>query len=293
MNDDLRRTADDGDHQEYEVLAAGWALHALEPNEEERFARHLADCEVCLRSTAELADTLGELAYATPAVEPPPELLDRLRAAVAAEESLAPRTDLDGRAPAAERTEPGPAVSDPGLATAEAGVVVPLRRRGERSVRERFGWLVAAAAAAVLVVLGGWNVSLQRDLRQQRDQNAQSQAILAQLITSGRRVAVLDKVTDKSPVAYVIAQDGKLSVATTGMGPNGPGKSFWLWAIRKDATKEPMGSFEVAGRGMAMHDVGTVPAAMGDVTTFAVSLEPGTATPSKPTSIVAQGVVER
>jgi anti-sigma-K factor RskA len=94
-------------------------------------------------------------------------------------------------------------------------------------------------------------------------------------------------------VAYVLALDGKISVATTGMEPSGAGKSFWLWSVRDGNIQQPMGRFDVAGSGIAVHDVATVPPAMEKVRIFAVSIETGTGTPSKPTRIVAQGPVER
>jgi hypothetical protein len=35
------------DHQRYDELAVGWALHALEPEDEAAFARHLSGCARC------------------------------------------------------------------------------------------------------------------------------------------------------------------------------------------------------------------------------------------------------
>ena len=52
-------------HDEWDELAAGFALHALEPDEEALFARHLADCAQCtasLRAHDLVAAQLGSLA---------------------------------------------------------------------------------------------------------------------------------------------------------------------------------------------------------------------------------------
>ncbi|MCW2569109.1 MAG: putative transrane anti-sigma factor [Mycobacterium sp.] len=279
-------------HAEYEVLAAGWSLHALEPDDEERFAAHLAECETCRRTVAELADTIGELAYAAPAVEPPPELLERLRAAVAAEEARggAVPDGEDGRAHGA----PGPR-RDPGSG---AGVVVPFRGRSRNrdrgSVRERIAWIAAAAAVVVLVALGGWNLSLRHEVRHQQRIAAERGAMLEQVMQPGRRMAALvPDSDDKRPVAYVLSRGGNLEVATSGMARNAAGKtSFWLWAISGDNSRRPLGRFDVESGQLALHNLGPVPAGMDSVARFAVSMEPGTAKPSRPTSIVAQGQVD-
>jgi anti-sigma-K factor RskA len=291
----VRRPSRGEDHTQYEVLAAGWALHALEPDDEALFAAHLAGCEDCRRTTAELADTVGELAYAAPAVEPPPELLERLRAAVAADEAQSrpvPDTD-DGRvAGVPGRPEPEPARQD---AAPEAEVLpfrAPSRDRG--SVRERIAWTAAAAAVAVLVALGGWNLSLRQEVHHQQQLAAERDAMLEQVMQPGRRMAALvPKAGDKRPVAYVLSRGGNLEVATSGMARNAAGKtSFWLWGIWDGNTRRPLGRFNVETGQMALHDLGPVPANMDTVEVFAVSMEPGTATPSRPSSIVASGLVD-
>ena len=53
-------------HDAWDELAAGYALHALEPEEELRFAEHLATCDECsalLRDHELVAAQLGALAY--------------------------------------------------------------------------------------------------------------------------------------------------------------------------------------------------------------------------------------
>src|SRR3954468_21696155 len=71
-----------GDHETWDELAVGWALHALEPEDEAVFARHLPDCTRCARTVAETVEVMAALATDLPAAEPSEELRQRLRAAV-------------------------------------------------------------------------------------------------------------------------------------------------------------------------------------------------------------------
>jgi anti-sigma-K factor RskA len=289
------------DHTDYEILAAGWALHALEPDDEERFVAHLAGCAACRRTTAELAETIGELAYAAPPVEPPAELRDRLRAAVAADEAQrgsAPGPDAPGGPPASAAPARGPE-REPAAADGSEADVVPLRGRGRLrrpgGGRERIAWIAAAAAAVVAVLaLGGWNLSLRQEVDHQRRITAERDAMLEQVLQPGRRMAALSPQPGAGrPVAYVLSGGGKLEVATAGMAPNSAGRtSFWLWGIWDGRAPAPLGRFVVDSRGMAMHTLGPVPPQMDTVRQFAVSIEPGTAKPARPSSIVAHGFVD-
>ncbi len=92
-----------GEHGEWDALAVGWALSALDPEDEERFAEHLPGCAQCTATVRESLYTVADLAYALPDEAPPPSLKSRLMAAVAAE----PRTP--GAAPEPEApAEPEP-----------------------------------------------------------------------------------------------------------------------------------------------------------------------------------------
>ena len=127
----------DGIHE----LAAAHALDALDPDERRAFEEHLASCEQCRAEVAELQEAAAALAYATPAVEPPPRLRERLL----------------------ER------------AREEGGVVVPFRRRRV----ERVLAYAAIPAAAAAVGLGIWAGVLHGRLADERKAASSVQAVLS------------------------------------------------------------------------------------------------------------------
>ncbi|HJX44749.1 MAG TPA: anti-sigma factor, partial [Geodermatophilus sp.] len=78
------------DHETFDELAVGWALHALEPEDEALFTPHLAACPRCTRTVAETAEVMAALAGDLPPAEPSEGLRDRLREAVERTEQLPP-----------------------------------------------------------------------------------------------------------------------------------------------------------------------------------------------------------
>jgi anti-sigma-K factor RskA len=120
-------TTPDTGHASYDELAVGYALSALEPDDEQQFVAHLRGCAVCARALAEHTETLAHLAYAAEAETPPPSVLEGIRAGVAA----------SGRAGAF----PAPLSLD------------AARQRRSRSTRLMTATLGAAAAVALIVGL--------------------------------------------------------------------------------------------------------------------------------------------
>jgi anti-sigma-K factor RskA len=59
-------------------LCAGYALDALDPEDERLFEAHLATCPHCRDELAGFARTATALAHAAPAAAPPPALRDRI-----------------------------------------------------------------------------------------------------------------------------------------------------------------------------------------------------------------------
>ena len=120
-------------HSEYEELAAGYVLGALEPDDEHVFQQHLGGCAVCEANVRELEAVVGELAYAVPPVDPPDTLWAGIRRQI--------------RPEAARR----PAIPVPPGAGGRRLRLLPA--------------LATAAAILLVVVLSLWNLNL-------RDQNA-------------------------------------------------------------------------------------------------------------------------
>ena len=160
-------------HSEFEELAAGYVLGALEPDDEQVFQRHLDGCPVCEANVRELEAVVGELAYAVPPADPPDTVWAGIRREIRSE---AVRPEAVPRAPA-----PSPDHAAPARA-----------RRGGGRVQRLLPRLAAAAAILLLVGLSVWNVNL-------RDQNA----------TYRDRVTALEEATRlaNDPTASLVALD--------------------------------------------------------------------------------------
>jgi anti-sigma factor RsiW len=158
-------------HSEYEELAAGYVLGALEPDDEHVFQRHLDGCPICEANVRELEAVVGELAYAVPPADPPDTVWAGIRREIRSE---------------AVRPEAAPQAPAPAPLQAPA----PARARRGGRVQRLLPRLAAAAAILLLVGLSVWNVSL-------RDQNA----------TYRNRVAALEEATRlaNDPTASLVA----------------------------------------------------------------------------------------
>jgi anti-sigma-K factor RskA len=113
---------------EHRETVASYVLGALPEDERERFMAHLATCDDCQASVAELQVAADALPLAVTQLVPPPELKDRIMATVRSEAQLQ-------RAAAGESPAPAP------------------RRRRWRGRFLGLGALPAAVAASVLVAL--------------------------------------------------------------------------------------------------------------------------------------------
>src|SRR3954466_3686218 len=81
-------TADGGTHAAFDELAAGHALNALEPGDEQTFLAHLDGCAQCQRSLADFSEVAAGVAPRSadePQEQPPPELWVSIRQQVEAE----------------------------------------------------------------------------------------------------------------------------------------------------------------------------------------------------------------
>ncbi|MDF2975432.1 MAG: putative transrane anti-sigma factor [Actinomycetospora sp.] len=295
MSDDAvpQATADHTD--DHEALAVGWALHALDHEDEEAFAAHLATCPHCRRTVDETLETFGGIAEALEPVAPPPDLRARLLDAVADDAPTAdpPPTvwaSSPRREPSDERErEAAPPAAASGGSPRHASVVSLRRRRATR-------WLAVAAAALVLVAVGGLAAATQ-SLRSERDAaaaQAQRDAVVVDVLRDAGTPGVVHATLADPQGALVglVVDDGSgPRVLTTGLSANAPDEVYVLWGIAA-ASPRPLGTFDVAGQAPSVHSVPSSPEAV-PYAGFAVSLEPGRTAPASPTRVVASGQVGR
>jgi hypothetical protein len=279
MNAD-QRAFDPGssDHAAFDELAVGWALHALEPEDEAVFAAHLPGCARCAGTVAETTGVMEAMAGELPPAEPSEGLRARLRSAVDATEQLpgavVPR-------PAAGARAPGPR---------PAPLPEPVPRRMPSPRRRPLVPALAAAAVAAVVGLGLWNLDLSSDRRQLEAVVAEQDRVVAELLQPGRAtVAPLGE--DGRPVATVVARDDRVQVVTHGLAVNDAESSTYVvWGLGGDRPFA-LGTFDVEQSQIDVRTVGSGQTGLDDFAQYGVSLEPGREAPSAPTDVVATGQV--
>ena len=302
---DVGRRGDD--HQRWDELAVGWALHALEPEDESLFAAHLTGCGRCARTVAETAEVMAAMAGDLPQAEPSEGLRERLRAAVEETEQLPqtrPRTERPAP-PAAVPTTPADVPRSAPAHPSAARSAPPLEpsRFGNlraplpvRPVDPRPAWrrvlptaLVAAGVAAVLS-LGAWNVALTSDRDAAQATAAEQSAVLDDLLTPGR-ATIAPVLAEGSPVATVVAREDQVQVVSRTLAVNDSRDSTYVvWGLQ-DGVPEALGTFDVVTPQTDLRTVGSTATGLDDYSEYAISIEPGREAPSSPTDIVGQGQV--
>jgi anti-sigma-K factor RskA len=179
-------------HEEFEEVAAVYALDALENGERRQFEEHLRTCAQCQADVAEYRRVAAGLGMAVEAVVPP----DALKA----------------------RT----------LARATAGSAVPIRpvERRKRAVVP-IAWLAAAASLALAVGAGIYAVSLRAQVESLRrmaaESAAQARALRAELSAvrgdSVRLVRIVEVLTSPDLLRVDLAGTTGTSAAS--------GRAFW------------------------------------------------------------------
>jgi hypothetical protein len=286
------------EHRSWDELAVGWALHALEPEDETLFAGHLAGCARCARAVAETAEVMAAMAGDLPQAEPSEDLRNRLRAAVENTEQVrpAPRGAVPPSVP------PSVPVAVPRVArpagTPAAGASGELHvPRSVRAVDRRPTWrrvlptaLVAAAVAAVLS-LGAWAVVASGDRDAARATAAEQARLLDDLMTPGRATITPVTTQDGRAVATVVARGDQLQVVASGLSVNDTEDEVYVvWGVDGDQPT-PLGTFDVVTSAMDLRAVGSSATGLDDFSGYAISIEPGRQAPSSPTDIVATGQV--
>ncbi|GAA3432655.1 anti-sigma factor [Kutzneria kofuensis] len=250
-----------------EELAVGWALRALEPDDEHAVRVHLPGCPLCqetVRSTEQVTALLGG---SVPQEEPPARLRQKVLGAVA-------RTPQEAYEPLPFRI--GSSLSEAPDRPAE---IV-----GHPRPRNRVAQLAAAAVVLVLAVavgVLGWQVS-----RLDGQQQVQAQ-VLAVLGDPAMHRTVL-RESDGQEAAVLLSTPDSAAVMPLGLRPNNAADhTYVVWGL-STGTPVALSSFDVNG---ATAQLLAWNSAAAQHQKFAISLEPGRALPAKPSDVIASGEV--
>lgn len=276
-------------------LAVGWALHALEPADEDLLLEHLPECHICREAVQQTEEVFWLVSSANEQVEPRPGLRDELMAAVAA----TPQTPEEERVeawPKASGMPPGSSITvgwnnrnDSGAATRAVD------RLAERRGRARRRRLVALGATVVVALVGvGGLVYREIDSSHQQQQvqaaaPRQLNRILEQVARPGARYAVLASPNGE-PVAGVTISGHDREVYPNGLVPNNKQTIYVLWGIAQGAPV-PLGAFDVDSSDTGLRRIGPAVNGADAFSAYAISIEKGRTMPDSPTLVVASGKV--
>jgi hypothetical protein len=261
------------DHAGFDELAVGWAMHALEPEDESFFLAHLAGCARCAATVAETSEVMAAMASDLPQPEPSEGLRNRIRAAVEETEQVAAPAPV----PAARPVRP--VAADP-----EPRRVVEQPSRWRRAIPVG---LVAAAVAAI-VGLGVWNVVLTSDRQELQSTVAEQSAFMDSLFADGE--ATVAPMTHRGDmVAMMVARDGEMGIVPAALSANDAQNSTYvLWGLGEGAPTA-LATFDVERPQLKVQTVGSGQTDLSGYSGFGISLESGRQPPPSPTEIVAQG----
>lgn len=254
--------------------AVGWALHALEPDEELAVAAHIPGCAICQAAVRETEEVVAGLGATAEPVEPPRELRMSLMAAVAETPQLPVR-------------RPAPPPPPPAPVGTPRRVEPPRRGKLPASWLSRRRLVVAAMALVAVVAVGGLAIRTAQ-LDQERVQSSQAISdVLDELVPPGTKHAVL-ATADGATVGAVVLDKGVRQVLTVGMPANPTDHTYVLWGVEGQSAPVPLGTFDVDAPDVNKLTVGSG-ADKDGFTAYAVSLEPGRAAPAAPSSVMAEG----
>ena len=257
-------------HEEWDELAAAYALDALEPAEEQRWIAHLGTCARCQHNLDDYTLVAAQLGSLADDEEPAPSW-QRIR----------PKIIADSAAGSEPMHDPGlPEPSPP-----EAPVLVmpapqPARRPWRRP------WVLAAAASVVLLIAGavvGWQLGT-------RSHPAPATAAISACHQQpGCRVVTLRNAQGgdgATAAGAVIVDAGRASMVPLKMAPAPIARMYVLWQMPRDGSPVAIASFRQTDQQTPSTPLTT---AYRDTAAFAVSLEPSGPAPTRPSNILALG----
>jgi hypothetical protein len=237
-------------------LASGFVLGALDTNEMIAVGDHL---DTCKRPHPEIGDIGGVLPYLAASLEPlePPAWL---RESVMA----AAKADLVSRSRSVEPIVLPVAVSAApaahGYTAAPAAKVISLSRARVSRRRRAMTWATRIAAAAAVVVLGGYAFVLQGDLDKARKAQAADASINFYISQPGTLTTVL-AAKDGSSASGMAAlrPNGHVMVTLHGLTATKGDQVYAVWLSSGGSPATRAGTFTVDDSGSGWLEVDNVP----------------------------------
>jgi anti-sigma-K factor RskA len=254
-------------HNEFAEDLALHALGTLEPGEKMELEKHLKDCEECRHELEQLRADAASLALSTSGPVPPQRARGRLMNAVARE----PRISVE----------------------------VPRARR--RSGWSQVGWVAAAAAFLIVIIL--WRTdarlnkriaNLQKKFSEQQSELRIEQEVAATLTaTNALRATLVPPKTSPQPqgrVFYVPRQSSLIFLANN--MPRLPARrAYQLWLIPISGSPIPAGVFKPDVHGNVTVVNPRLPRGV-ETKAFAITVEPETGSQLPTSAPIMQGTGE-
>jgi anti-sigma-K factor RskA len=242
-------------HSEYEQLAAGYVLGALEPDDEHVFRHHLGGCPECEANVRDLEEVVGTLAYAAPPADPPETLWASIQREIRPEQ----------RRPA----QPPPRAA-----------------RQRRRLPPLVARLAAAAAIVALAALSVWNLNLRDQNDGYRDRVAALEQA-ARLLNEPNTAKATLTGTAAEAQATVLASSaqGRGVLIVENLPPLQRDQVYELWGIPKGGKGRPQKArvFTVPLRPQGVQTLEFDIPIQPD-TVFAITEEPGPQGSDQPTT---------
>jgi anti-sigma factor RsiW len=284
-------------HEHALDLAPLYVLGVLEPAEADAVREHLATCAEHHAEFAELGSVAPVLLEDVDLVEPPDRLRTRILDAAAADLAARGGTPIPSASAASSvSAQPAPVapvappVAFPDAAEREARRRAPEAPTRKSGLARMNDWVFRIAAVLAIVVLGVWNVLLQRDLAAEQDYRSAVTQVIEVAGQPGSSLAVISGQGGE-PARGLAAVDGQGTVvfAMRDLAPTDRSEVYTAWSIVGDNAPVNIGEFTVGSGGTGSLTTAAAVAAPG--ATLALTREPdrGATTPTMP--IVAAGVV--
>lgn len=254
-------------HDEIAELFPDYILGALPPSDMRRVADHLGGCERCrleLDGALQTASALFDAGPVNPAI----------------------RRALVARLSPGEVTAPWPVASDvlADRMPAPSGQAVPVSVGGGSRSTPIFGRATrtaAAVAAALVLALAGWAISLQRELGDDRRVDSLvSTPSFAHFLTD------TEAGSTTRGVIYVDPDDDQALVTARGLAPVPAGYGYQVWLFTETGEQASAGFLPVDALGDG-HALVTAPEAFEAFWAVGLSAEPlsGSASPTAPLAL--------